>query len=153
MDLALLSLVVALLTVLLSPLVTLAVAKRSHANALRVTRANVRASVRQSWLENTRDTLAELLSTMHHCYVAIDDESPDQVEVLRKIGFLQEKIALLLDPKDAAHTELLAAISDAVRSLDSGRPEHSVVVPALQKAADLSRTIVRAELERIENDV
>src|SRR5688572_28614420 len=91
-----LSLVVAALAVVVGPLISWFIAKRQLASSPEVANKQIVAPMRQAWINNLRDLLAELISSALHYYVAGSEERTD--EVYRRLTLIEHKVAMMLNP-------------------------------------------------------
>lgn len=73
-----LSLVVAALAVFVVPLISWLITKRQLASLLEVANKQIIAPMRQAWINNLRDLVAELTSSALHYYVAGFEERTDE---------------------------------------------------------------------------
>lgn len=147
------SLAVALLAVCFSPLISWLVAKKQINSTLKVANKQILAPMRQQWIEALRDLISELTSEAHYLYIAGGDEETDATgktdKARHRMLFLEQKIRLMVNPKEDDHQVLVQRIRDLVTEAESsGRPRKDF--GALhQEVTDLSRRVFKREWDRI----
>ncbi|MEY3775860.1 MAG: hypothetical protein RLZZ129_2640 [Verrucomicrobiota bacterium] len=151
-EITVLSLIVALLSVLLSPLVALAISRRANANALRVAKKNIIAPMRQRWIDSVRDTVAELTSLMHHYYVAEGDDHSDGEESLKKIHFLERRLSLLLNPQEEHHKRLVALFRQVIHSLEFQHLGEMDMARLDSEVIACTQMILKSEWQRVKDE-
>jgi len=145
------SLVVAALAVFLGPLISWRIARRQLASSLEVANKQIIAPMRQAWINNLRDLLAELTSSALHYYVAGFEERTD--EEYRRLTLLEHKIALMLNPLEEDHKRFEQLIRLMISALERGR-EGEAEFPNLHRAVmDLSRQIFKREWNRVRDSI
>jgi hypothetical protein len=156
------SLAVAALAVFVGPLVAWRVAKRQSETSLAVARKQVVAPMRQKWIDNLRDRVAEVISTAHWFYVSgmnevadlneDEDWSKEQNQVDRKLIFLLNQVELMLNPKEEDHVALVLALKGvgaAAFPLGGKAPDISV---AVSEANAICKRVLKREWERVKNE-
>lgn len=146
-----LSLVVAAVAVFVGPLISLKIARRQVASSLEVANKQVIAPMRQAWINNLRDLLAELSSSSLHYYVAGFEDRSDQ-DYLR-LTLLEHKVQLMLNPKEEDHRRLEQLIRTAISALNAGpagRENFEAVHPEIMK---LSREVLKREWDRVREPI
>ena len=115
MDIPTLSLIVAALAVFVGPIISWSIAQRqiraSSALASDQIRSSLEASnkqiiapMRQTWINNLRDLLAELTSSALHYYVAgFEDRTEEEYQ---RVSLLESKVRLMLNAKEDDHQRL-----------------------------------------------
>ena len=114
-----LSLFVALAAAIFGPLVTLRIARRQFVVNLAIASAQVSAPVRERWLKDIREAMAELLGLSLHYYRAGMEECSETD--LRHLAVLEEKVRLMLDPADPEHEDLVKTIRSLVAGAEGDR--------------------------------
>lgn len=146
-----LSLVVAALAVFVGPIISWKVTKRQITSSLAVANKQIVAPMRQVWISNLRDILAELTSSAFHYYLAGFEERTDE-EYLR-VTLLQHKAAMMLNPLEEDHRRLEDLIRQLISSLDDGLGS-DLRFPGLHKdVADLSRQVLKREWNCVTNKI
>jgi len=147
-----LSLAVALLTVLVGPLVSWAIAKRSMMITQRTSARQLVLPMPQAWLNELRTKLAELIAITMHYYVAGYDDRTD--EEYRNLGLLEQQLKLLLDPANSAHQKLVRAIRNAVEAIGGVGPKgHERFAEAHLMFERLARELVQEEWASLQTPV
>ena len=158
MDALLVSLVsacTALVASIVSPFVTLAVARRQFA-------ATVLSANRQKWIETLRDLLAELISLMGMALVVKlqwKDEwdkglapvaaRPELLAKLERIVLVQWKIRLLINPNESDHRALQDALDAAQKRIQAPQSELAESDADIERIAKLAQAILKREWERV----
>jgi hypothetical protein len=93
-----LSLIVAALAVFIGPIISWRIAKRQIASSLDVANKPIIVPMRQAWINNLRDLLAELISSSLRYYVAGYGDRKD--EEYQRLTLLEHKAQLMLNPND-----------------------------------------------------
>ena len=156
------SLAVAALAVFVGPFISWRVAKKQSETALSVARKQVVAPMRQRWIDNLRDRVAEIISTAHWFYVSgmnqvadlnhDDDWEREQAEVDRKLIFLQNQVELMLNPKEEDHVALASALEQVRKAafpIGGRSPDISI---ATAHANDICKKVLKREWERVKNE-
>lgn len=151
-DITLLSLLVALFSVLLSPLVALAVSKRATTNAMRVAKKNIVAPMRQKWIDSVRDTVSELTSLVHHHFIALHDEHPEQTESLKKIHFMERRLRLLLNPNESDHKELVTRVGKLTHILEFEKSGPNQMAKMDSEIMICAQKILKSEWKRVKDE-
>lgn len=110
-DISVLSLIVALLAVVVSPLVSWIIVKLQIRASLATADKQITAPMRQTWINKLRDLVAELISLSQR-YYAVDDNFAD--EDYQRLVLLEAKIQLMLNPNEPGHQELGKRIREIV---------------------------------------
>lgn len=151
--LPILSLVVAGLAVFFGPIIQLLIA-----------RAQIRASVlsanRQQWINTLRDAIADCqtkaqisftethLASSEVTSSAADDKG--HYEALKTMYFLVKKMALLLNPYEEDHMQLLSLLQELESFCVHGNPNDDVSHRRLQDSITLiARKILKREWQRV----
>jgi len=146
-----LALVVAALAVFVGPFISWFVAKRQLASSLEIANKQIVGPMRQAWINNLRDLLAELTSSSLHYFVAgFDDRTEDEY---RRLTLLEHKIAMMLNPLEDDHKRLEELIRQMVSSLERGREGEAAFPDTHRSVVDLSRQIVKREWNRVRDKI
>lgn len=147
---AVISAITALCAVLLGPLVSLWAANKQA-------RISLRSNNRQAWINSLRDALSEFSSTAR--VVALSKEFEDKYSRAEKLFFLEEKIKLLLNPKEEDHKNLIASIIRSRKSsiaifaagdnIDKKQLAHDNLKDALDNVTKSAQPILKREWERV----
>lgn len=146
-----LSLVVAALAVVVGPLISWLVAKHQIASSLEVANKQIIAPMRQAWINNLRDLVAELTSSALHYHVAGFQERKD--DEYRRLTLLEHKVALMLNPLEDDHKQLEQLIRQMVSALERGREGETELVRVHPAVMDLSRQIFKGEWNRVRDRI
>jgi hypothetical protein len=146
-----LSLVVAALAVFVGPFVSWFVVKRQLASSLEVANKQIIAPMRQAWINNLRDLLAELTSSALHYHVAGFEERTD--EEYRRVTLLEHKVAMMLNLLEDDHKRLEELIRQMVSALERGREGEADFTNVHRAVMDLSRQIFKREWNRVRDRI
>lgn len=138
-----LSLVVAALAVLFGPLISWWTVSRQVGSSLEIANKQIIAPMRQAWINNLRDILAELFSSTHHYYLAGFDERSDKE--YQRLELLEQKIQLMLNPKEADHIQLEKVIRRMISAVESGKDGDRDFTRVRPEVVELSRQILKRE--------
>lgn len=148
----------ALVASIAGPLVTLAVAKRNF-------NATVISANRQKWIEATRDTIAELISIFVTAVVVKADwrekwqggrgvaHDKMMLDKLGRLVLLEWKLRLLLNPTEADHQQLVAAIDVALKRLQADESTEKETQADIEKITLLAQKILKREWQRVKRGV
>jgi len=145
---ALISATTALVAVIVSPIVSIYVAKRQI-------RASVVSANRQKWIDQLRECLAELIAALRFLNLRRDGSvalSQDKwIERYERAFLLTSKVALLLNPQEDDHRALHAALQEAGSLLLSNDDDRKKIVPITQRILEQSQAILKREWERVKS--
>ncbi len=147
--LAIISAITALIAVAVGPIVSVYLSKRQI-------HASVVSSNRQKWIDNLRDQLSEVITSirilcLHRSMELIENtELNDRIE---KLVLLEAKINLLLNPNEADHKILSEIIHAAIDKIGAGNErEKRVGAQKLLKSLLLqSQHVLKREWERVKS--
>ena len=137
----------ALIAVIVSPIVSIYVAKRQI-------RASVVSTSRQKWIDSLRDQLAEFIAAAHvmglHRGLNMI-ETPEFNSRLEQLRLIESKVLLLLNPNEADHKVLAATIGALIPQLFGGDElsKRKVAKEALPRITEQSQSILKREWERL----
>jgi hypothetical protein len=153
------SLLVAALAVVVGPLISWHIARRQQETDLRVANKQIIAPIRQAWINSLRDRTAELINTAHWFYIAgkgdalaAEDEEAE-IEVGRKMLFLQRQVELMLNPNEEDHKLLAASLSLVVSSVNAHGKGFMDFPDNCENAKTICQKILKREWERVKNDI
>ena len=144
---SILSLIVALLAVIASPLVSWLVTRRTLDSAERASVRQVIAPMRQAWINDLRSRLAELSATTLHYFLAGYEERTDAE--YRRVAQVEQEIVLMLNPVEQDHKALEQTIRQLVSSLEAGKAVDASFIAAHERLTELGRTILKSEWNRV----
>ena len=157
--LSLITAATALVASIMSPLVTLSVARRQF-------RANVISTNRQKWIETFRDRVSELVSLMNAAQVikrhSIDSWQGGLGPVQANLGLTEKferahmalaEIRLLTNASDPEHQHLNDALAAALGHLQHDDLREGELAASVDDIIALGRTIIRNEWRRVKRGV
>lgn len=106
----------ALIAVVVGPLVTIYVARKQF-------RAEVLSHNRQGWINAVREHIAKIITLIEHIHRWHEQEDGDPNALNLKheeLSLLEERLALLLNPAEADHSELLELVSLGIAAVSAG---------------------------------
>lgn len=147
MDTSQISAVIALVAVVVGPIVSVYITKRQI-------HASVVSSNRQKWIDNLRDQLSEVITSirilsLHRSLEKIENsELNDRIE---KLVLLEAKINLLLNPNEADHKTLSGTIRKAIDTIGAGneREKRMDAQELLKSLLSQSQFVLKREWERV----
>lgn len=148
-----LSLVVAVLAVVVGPLISWCVAMRQLQTSLRVSNKQIIAPMRQAWINNLRELVAELSGKCAH-YWAAGYEDRDDAEY-RHITELVHKLELYINSAEADHAALLAQVRIMEQLLSAGSNQETdrTFWEAHHRVMELSQKILKREWDRVKENI
>jgi hypothetical protein len=128
--------ITALVAVVIGPIITFKAQKNQ-----------VLAPMRQAWINSLRDTTSEFISTItiSRWHVAPYEKEPDDIKAEKQATDmarvelackLKEKVALLINPKEADHQELVRLLESAYLKYHDGE-EINVLANAIRVQAQI----------------
>ncbi len=139
-----LSLSVALLSVLIGPAITIWVTQRQIRSAQQIATMQVISPMRQAWLNSLREKLAELTGySLHYYQAGYEDRSDTEY---RRMTHLSQEVELMLNPMEETPrllideiSKMLGSINDSVGATKYAEHHKNVMF--------LSRKVLKAEWE------
>jgi hypothetical protein len=148
-DSGIVSAITALVVVIVSPLISIYVAKKQI-------NSTVLSANRQAWINCLRNELAELVTIVRHVPPAYAANSITNPEAISKHGELTEKIELvklLINPNEPDHQELVRLISSAGVQVKNAINKMQGKAPEMEQAANRivfqSQIILKREWIRV----
>lgn len=146
-DVPLVSALTTLTAVIVSPFVSLYIAKHQI-------QASILSPNRQKWIDSLRDQLAILIADiraigLHRKIELLSNEEYD--DRLQKIILVETKVNLLLNPNEADHNALSVAIKTVREKIFSGNEieKRLATTELLPNIILLTQTILKREWERV----
>ena len=144
---ALISATTALVAVVVSPIVSIYVAKRQI-------RASVVSANRQKWIDQLRECLAELLTALRFLNLRKKEpfgiDGDEWLDRFQRAHQLSSKVALLLNPEEPDHKALNTMLRDAGKVLLSHADDDSKQLGAItERILEQSQAILKREWERV----
>jgi hypothetical protein len=146
-----LSLLVAALAVFVGPVITWKIGASQVQSSLKIANKQIVAPMRQAWINDLRNTLAELLSLSVHFYVSGHGDRSDSDYA--KIAYLEQKIRLMLNVTEKDHASLEDLVTTLTSSLSRGRDGDQAFESAHTELQNLSRTILKQEWNRVKESL
>ena len=156
MDIATLSLIATTIAVFIGPMVSWRIATHQirtssalardqmHASA-EASSKQISAPMRQVWINNLRDLLAELTSSASHYHESGYEDRFD--EEYQRVKLLVAKIQFMLNPNENDHQRLEVLMERMVASIENRKPD---VFPEIHtEVITLSRSILKREWDRV----
>lgn len=141
-----LSALTALVAVVLSPIISIYVARRQI-------RASVVSSNRQKWIDQLRDRLSELITGIRFLNLRRQSKNISEKEFVDKFNelfLLETRINLLLNPNEGDHKELSGKIRKAIEKIfEEKESDEPHVVKLTNEVMNLSQGILKREWERV----
>jgi len=145
----------ALVASVFGPLVTLAVARRQF-------NATVLSANRQRWIDSLRDSIAEFISLLVTAVVVkakwkekwdrgrgLLAAEPALLEKMARMVFVQSKIRLLMNPTEADHQQLFAALDRSIKRLQSEDVQEAETEQDVETITALAQPILKREWQRV----
>lgn len=108
------------------------------------------ATMRQAWINNLRDDVADLSSrAMYYYFTRHNDRS--EVDYLR-LAFLEHKIALMLNLEEADHNALVQHIQIMLRAVRQTPVDNKLFDDSHFGVLETSRRILKREWDRVKDD-
>lgn len=134
----------ALVAVILSPIVSLYVAKRQI-------RASVVSANRQKWIDELRGELSELINLIMFLNMGRTTLTEKAfIEKFEKAHLIETKINLLINPHEQDHVALTKTIRDAIVEIFEKKDRDPKVLIALKDSiVSQSQAILKREWDRV----
>ena len=146
-----LSLFVAALAVVVSPIVFFYVSNRQIRASLDSSKDQIVAPMRQKWINSLRDLLAEFMNSADEDFLlATNDERGEQ---RRRLNLLLTKIEFMLNPREKDHERLRVLTRDMVSARQSSKGAHEAYPSLSAEARRLSKTILKRECDRVKEPI
>ena len=142
---SILSILVALTAVIISPIVSFKLAKRQ-----------LISPIRQKWIDDLRDLMSTLLSKCRAAVIMnegnglLNSEKPDE-SLLNEILFLEQKLELMLNPNEDDHQQLIEHVDKITDSVQHGAGNFMEFGQRLSDASGFCKAILKREWERVKN--
>jgi len=103
--------------------------------------------MRQAWINDLRDLLAEIISSALHYYVAGFENRKD--EEYQRLTLLEHKVQLMLNPNEQDHKQLEVAIRRMIELIDRAADPDNEFPDLHAHVIALSRSIFKREWSRV----
>ena len=157
---SILSLMIALLSVVVGPLISLRIARKQNETQLLIAERNIRSAVhsrnRQEWINTLRSKIAEFISltvTLRIQYGVKPEPKENIFESGRELFLLGTQIELMLNPAETDHAELsgfLDKVSKGLTELDNPQSEIAML-DAVGDMLPLAQRILKREWQRVKD--
>ena len=148
MDVSALSLIVAALAVVIGPMVSWAIAERQIRSSLEASNKQITAPMRQAWINQLRELLAELASKTMHVDLDLEGKIDEEFQRMTR---LEARILLMLNANEPDHQRLEVLMESMMDRLIKGSlgtdPDFHAEVMAL------SRKILKTEWDRVKEPI
>ena len=142
----------ALVSAAAGPLASVVVASRQA-------RVSLISGNRERWIEALRDSIADyvaialsaatLQEATQEAPVAAVRDDPQLWHVVEAVARARTRVLLMLNPSEAGHLELSAAIDRSYRILAHGGAGLERIAPVLDALTDAGRSVLKAEWSRV----
>jgi hypothetical protein len=142
----------ALVSAAAGPLASVAVASRQA-------RVSLVSGNRERWIEALRDSIADyvaialsaaaLQEARQEAPVAAVRDDPEMWHVVEGITRARTRVLLMLNPAEAGHLELSAAIDRSYRILVHGAARLETIAPILDALTNAGHSVLKAEWSRV----
>lgn len=146
-----LSLVVAGLAVFVGPLVSWLLAQRQQALSMEIANKQIVAPMRQAWINNLRNLLAELTSSALHYYIAGSEGRTE--EEYRRLTLLEHKIIMMLNFLEDDHKKLEEFVRRMISTLEAGKGSENSFPQHHAEVMKLSRQIFKREWNVVKDKI
>ncbi|MEO8677420.1 MAG: hypothetical protein ABI665_00145 [Vicinamibacterales bacterium] len=150
------------MAVFVGPIISWSIAKRQIRAAAQLATTQIHSSLeasnkqiiapmRQSWINNLRDLLAELVSSSLHYYTAGFEDRTDKE--YQRVVFLESKVQLMLNPNEEDHKNLEQLIRRMVGAIQYRKGEPDPFPDLHTEVLTLSRAILKREWDRVKEPI
>lgn len=140
-----LSLLVAILAIIVGPLISWIIARRQIEASIRNIKQQVLGPMRQAWINNLREMIAEVTSNCLHYWQTGTFEDLDN-DQYKRITDIEHKIRLMINPKEPNHTKLLKSIGKMVATTGaSNRKEDEEFFRAYNTVLKTAQEVLKEE--------
>lgn len=148
-----LSLIVAALAVFFGPLVTYLIARQKNITSIQVSNKQIIAPIRQEWINNLRELIADIAGKCAHYWAAGFEERND--DEYRYITEHIHKLELYINPNEEDHSDLLAKVKqmESALSAGSGPKNNHRFWASHREVMSTAQVILKREWERVKNEI
>jgi uncharacterized membrane protein len=153
-----LSLFVAILAVFAGPVVMLVINRKQLEQGRQVANKQIVAPMRQVWINNLRERIAELTSGILHAWARVWERpapsGPEWIDEERKrLLQLEHEVELMINPAEADHVALVAAIRSMMKALDERLAGIETIYEARYEIVRIGQRIFKTEWNRIKGEI
>lgn len=136
----------------------LSIEKQIHASLLSANKQII-APMRQAWINSLRDKVADILSTAWWYHVSGEDpEGPDhdglaEARVEKRLRFMEQQIALMLNLGEPDHVELLELVNKTVASCHAQSGMETDFRDYHENCAASCRRVLKKEWNRVREEL
>lgn len=144
-NVAFMSMLVSLAAVVIGPIVTFKVARRQ-----------ILSPIRQKWIDELRELMSEFLSECQRAIVIgegvglLNTEETDEA-LFKKLLYLERKLALMLNPREEHHVELVDLVRSITEEVQQGVNDFIQFGEKVANTSSLCQKILKSEWERVKN--
>ena len=144
-NVAFMSMLVSLVAVVIGPFVTFEVARRQ-----------IISPIRQKWIDDLRELMSEFLSECERAIVIgeglglLNTENSDEA-LFKKLLYLERKLALMLNPREEDHVELVRLVRSITEEVQHGVGDFLQFGLRVADTSSLCQRILKAEWVRVKN--
>ena len=138
---------VSLVAVVAGPVVTFKIAKRQ-----------IVSPIRQKWIDELREIISEYLSQCEQLLVFGEDAllntngiDNEKQKIYTRLLYLEQKLKLMLNPKEQEHNDLLNIISIITDEINHGVSNIIIFGNNIKSATTISQKILKIEWQRVKN--
>ncbi len=135
-----LAMLVSLVAVIIGPIVTFKVAKRQ-----------IVSPIRQKWIDELRELISEYLSECEKLLVLGEDGLLNKEKTYTRLLYLEQKLKLMLNPKEERHIELLGIFKKITEEIQHGVGNIIDFGGQLKGATEVSQKILKEEWVRVKS--
>jgi hypothetical protein len=148
-----LSLIIAALAVFVGPFITLRIGRKQIELSRRIASKQIVAPMRQAWINELRNKVAELSgSALHYWNTGFDDRKDEEV---KRIWQLEEEIKLMINPIEEDHKKLVETVRQLLWAMQRGVAMNAAedFSTARITMTAISQKIFKQEWNRIKDDI
>jgi len=124
--------------------------------SLKVANKQILAPMRQQWIENLRDSIAELISEANNTqqpFLITEASVRAHEESRKRLIFLEQKIRLLVNTAEEDHSTLLMEIRKLITVSHASNSADVATSNAIQSVTEVARRIFKSEWNRIKAEL
>ena len=145
------SLGIAFLAVIISPIISFIVTNRQIKSSLDIVSRQIISPMRQKWINNLRDLIAEFLSRVTSYWIT-GIEKRNDLEY-QKLLELEYKLSLFINPKEKDHNDLIYEFKLLLHILNMGGTQDDLMFePTRDNIVKISQKIIKSEWNRVKDE-
>ncbi len=139
-----LAMLISLVAVIIGPIITLKVAKRQ-----------IVSPIRQKWIDELREVVSEYLSECQQLIILgkdgmLNSEQTDE-SLFTRLLYLEQKLRLMLNPKEDNHNRLLEIIRTLTEDIHHGHSNLLEFGATVREATEATQAILKQEWIRVKH--